>query len=790
MKESSVISAAVAFALGIGFAGLTSWPLTVFYGLLGFLLVLGAIALATGRIRYVLLCLIAVFFLAGAVRLIHAEVVSPSDISHFAGKTVTVAATVTDGPQVVMVDANTQKIRYTVEANYVSMQQGLPQAASGKLIAVIRQNAAAPQAHYGDTITFTAKIAEPHNYNNPGAYDFAAALKRQGITARATIIGARLAITEKGDDNWRDYITALRGNFKAAMQAVMSPEQAAILFGTLFGGYDDIPKTVVKDFATTGIVHILSVSGTHIALVAGVMLWLGQAVGAGRVTTAVAAGSAVLFYGLLAGFTPPVLRSAAMGIISLAAVALGREKDARTALAVSAFAMLVFTPGLLYDLSFQLSFAATAGLVLLYPSILKRLGTKLPVWLAAGLAVTLAAQLSVLPILSWYFNSLSLSSFAANIVLVPAFEAVVVAGLAGTLLAAVWPVGGSVILACCGVAISAIVFLTSAFAALPGSAVYLPPFGLAVAAVYYLLLLWYLGYKPSYMPDLASLLRRRRKIMVSLLAGIVASCLVYTYWPRPVAVHFIDVGQGDAALVTTPHGRAILIDTGGASAESGFDIGDRVVVPYLKHYGILSLDYLMLTHGHQDHAGGAASIAAAMPVKSVFLANEPHSAAVSSLIAVKSSKLFIPAYEGQRVVLDGVTLEVDHAAVGSESKGRGGNEASTVIRVSYGGHSFLVTGDLTAAEEQSMVSKGLGHATVLKVAHHGAKSSTTQEFLQAVSPAFAVISAGYNNRYGHPHRETLQRLEASGVPYFRTDLQGAVVFRTDGLKLTVETFRQ
>lgn len=744
---------------------------------------------ARRRTTQLLPCLLAVFFLAGAVRLIHAETVLPSDISRFAGKTVTVAATIADVPGIMLSDDNMQKVRYTAEVHYVWENQGVTQPASGKLAAVIRQKAGQPTARYGDKVTFTARISEPHNYNNPGAYDFAAALKRQGITARAGIVGERLAIAEAGGSSWREVISSLRSAFSNSMNAAMPSEQAAILFGTLFGGYTDIPKSVVKDFSTTGLVHILSVSGTHIALVAGAILWVGRAAGLSRMAAAVTASLAVLLYGLLAGFTPPVLRSAAMGIISLTAVVFGREKDARTALALSALVMLVFTPGLIYDLSFQLSFAATAGLVLLCPPLTQRLEQRLPSWLAAGLAVTLAAQLSVLPILAWYFNSLSLSAFIANIVLLPAIEIIVIVGLAGTLTAQVWPPGGLVILASCGSAISIIVFLTSALAALPASSVYLPPFGSTFSIIYYLMLLWYFGYKPASLPELTYLYRRSTKLQGFLVACIAVSFIFYIYWPRPVAVHFIDVGQGDAALITTPHGRAILVDAGGVSGETGFDIGERVVAPYLKHYGVLSLDYLVLTHGHQDHAGGAAAVAATFPVKNILLAAEPHSPAITSLIAVKNNQGFIPAYAGQSVILDGVTLQVAHAAAGGgEGKGKGGNEASTVVRVAYGEHSFLITGDLTAAEEKNMVGRGLGQSTVLKVAHHGAKSSSTQEFLQAAQPAFAVISAGYNNRYGHPHNETLKRLEANRVPYFRTDLQGAVVFRTDGKKLAVETF--
>lgn len=785
MSENYILSVAGAFIAGIWFSGLYVLPAAMLYSLSAVALFLTVLALRNSAAR-ALPCLLVVFFLAGAVRFIHADAISPADISHFAGKTVAVAATVDDAPEVTMLEENKRKVRYVFTVNQVQEYQGQIRPALGKVTSSVRQDMHLPVARQGDSVTFTAKIAKPHNHNNPGAYDFEAALKRQGITARATITGETFAITG-GQGGWTDTVSAWRMTIRDRMNAVMSREQTAILFGMLFGGYTDIPPAVVKDFAATGLVHILSVSGTHIALVTGVAVWLGRVIGLKPVLTMAAAGFIVLFYGAVSGFTPPVIRSSVMGVISLAAVALGRDRDARAALALAALAMLIDTPGLIYDLSFQLSFAATAGLVWLYPPLAGQLQKRLPHLLAAGLAITLAAQLSVLPVLAWYFNSLSLSSFVANIVLLPIIEAVVIFGLLGTLAALIWSAGGSVILAVCGVAIAAIVDSISLLAKVPGSSVYLPSFGYAFSAAYYLILLWSFGYKPAFVPDAGWLARRSPKLTSFLVVCLAGCFAVYAYWPRPAAVHFIDVGQGDAVLVTTPHGRSVLIDAGGTAGESGFDVGDRVVAPYLRHYGVLSLDYLILTHGHQDHAGGAAAVVAAVPVKNVLLATEAHSAAITKLLAVRSGSSFIPAYKGQAVMLDGVGIEVVHAPVRQDVK-RGGNEASAVVRVSFGAHSFLITGDLTAAEEKSMAGNGLSQSTVLKVAHHGARSSTSPEFLQAVKPGFAVISAGYNNRYGHPHAETLQRLDAHSVTYFRTDVQGAVVFKTDGYKLTVNTY--
>ncbi|HEY3423356.1 MAG TPA: DNA internalization-related competence protein ComEC/Rec2, partial [Negativicutes bacterium] len=436
--------------------------------------------------------------------------------------------------------------------------------------------------------------------------------------------------------------------------------------------------------------------------------------------------------------------------------------------------------------SFQLSFGATAGLIFLYPQTYQLLAF-LPRGLAGGVAVTVAAQLSVLPFIAWYFNSLSFSSLIANLVIVPIIELIVVLGLLGALVSVVLAGLGHIILVFCSLLIGLVVQLTAGLATIPGQ-MYLPPISIAGGVLYYLLLAWLYGYQPRGIPTMLETGRRWPRLSIGIVAMMLVIFVVYVGYPRPVYVHFIDVGQGDAALFTTPHGRAVLIDTGGTLGEStSFDIGERVVVPYLKHYGVQEIDYLILTHGHQDHAGGAAGIAAAMPIKSIILAREEYTQAVQALLYAVHKQGLIPAYEGQTIILDGVTFSIVHAV--GDNGPRSGNEVSSVVRMAFGKHSFLFTGDLEASGEAAIVADNRMFAsTVLKVGHHGSKTSSTAEFLEKVAPEYAVISVGYNNRFGHPHPDTLQRLFDQRINVLRTDQQGAVVFTTNGNDLTVDTF--
>ncbi|MGM9540671.1 ComEC/Rec2 family competence protein, partial [Anaerovibrio sp.] len=262
-------------------------------------------------------------------------------------------------------------------------------------------------------------------------------------------------------------------------------------------------------------------------------------------------------------------------------------------------------------------------------------------------------------------------------------------------------------------------------------------------------------------------------------------------------VHFIDVGQGDAALVITPHGHAFMIDAGGVR-EGGYDIGRMVDVPYLLHYGVRQLDYIFLTHAHDDHAAGVRGILGRLPVRAVLIGHEgadEYLKAFGRGESGRTASLLAPLQENTYLELDGVRIEILYSPESREvmqgSVAATGNEYSNLIRVSYGDASFLFTGDLVAAQEAELLRRGTPlQSTVLKVGHHGSRTSSSEKFLQAVKPRWAVISCGYGNSFGHPHREIVQRLsDVTGAEILRTDEKGAIVFRTDGKSMAVECYR-
>lgn len=656
----------------------------------------------------------------------------------------------------------------------------------------------------GDGIQLVGTISEFHDYGNPGRMNTVMSNKAKGICGRAMISKHSLSIEPRQEQSLARLAENIRQQYGKYMEEIMPAQDAAAIFAMLFGGYEGIRPELLEAFTVTGIVHILSVSGSHITLMAGTANIVGNLLHLPSGATAVLATGVIVFYSLLAGAIPPVIRSALMGILTLLALTLGRERDAQHILGLTALGLLLYSPLWLFDISFQLSFGATAGLLYLAPPLRERLRKKLPVFVADSWAVTIGAQLSVLPIIAWYFNVLSLSSLLANLVIAPIVEWIIVAGLLAGLLASLLPMAGKVVFLLASVVLGLVYELSRWVAALPGSQIYMPTFSWWGGILYYMELGWLIidgEHKKRLMPcvGMGGKLRDSKGWQAVFLLGVLA--VVFCCWQiwgnnKEMQVHFIDVGQGDSALVITPHGRAFMVDTGGVR-EGSYDIGSRVDVPYLLHYGVEKLDYIFLTHAHDDHAGGVKGILTKIPVGAIGIGHEgagDYLQAFGTGEIGKIKKLLVPLQEGSSIELDGVRIDMlyspESKKVQESHLQATGNEFSNLIRVSYGEASFLFTGDLVAEQEQQVLANGTNVAsTVLKVGHHGSRTSSSQEFLTAVNPGWAVISCGYNNSFGHPHKEILNRLTScTKAEILRTDQQGAIVFRSDGKSIKVESF--
>ena len=603
-----------------------------------------------------------------------------------------------------------------------------------------------PPLTEGQRVAAPLRLHPATGFRNPGTYDVAAHLAREGIHVVAT---TRAESVEPLDDPGPPWSVRVKRASVAAIGSALPPASAALLAGLLLGDRTELPRDIDDAFRRAGVYHVLAVSGFNVGILAASVWALCRLLRLPHRPSAVTAIVVVVAFALVVGPEPSVLRAVVMAVLVLVASLLDRDASVTNSLALAALAILAVRPSDLFDPGFQLSFAATFGIVV----------APLPRGVVVGaVGVSVAAQLAVLPITLTHFNQLSTIGVVANLGVVPLAGVATIVGLVAVGLSflsegiaavafdAVWPVL---------LALRAVVLLA---ARVPGAVVHLPAPGWLAVTSYVAGLALLLGWHGS----------RGNSRRVFLPSGIALVVLAVgcAAWPlvRPadglLRLTVLDVGQGDAIVVEMPDGRAILVDTG-SGGPMRLDAGERVVAPFLWNRGILRLAGIAVTHDDSDHAGGAAAI------RRLFSIDEEWTAAVP----------MEPHRFGRAVIAPLPSM----AAVAGRR-----NDAALVLRVDMGLASFLLASDIGALRERELVAVGARlDSTVLKVAHHGSRSSTGVELLHAVGPRLAAISVGARNSYGHPDAGVMGRLAAAGAQIYRTDRDGALIFETDGGTLTV-----
>ncbi len=651
-----------------------------------------------------------------------------------------------------------------------------------------REDATQPLALvFGQSVALEGELTLPRRPGNPGEFDYRAYLTRRGVAALFDAY-TREDLGRPAGPSLTGPALALRRRLGAAVKAHLPATEAALLEGIVFGGSRGLPPEVEKAFRDAGVFHILAVSGSNVAFVGGAMLWLARRLRVRPQRAALTAIGAVWFYALMTGLGASVGRASIMATVILFGRVIGRPADAANSLALAALVILGRSPLAVHDPGFQLSFGATAGL-LLFARGPDRF----------GLRTTASAQMALLPLTLGLFGQAPCTALVSNVVVIPVAGGLVLAGVAASLVAVIVPVLAGLVFFPCRLGLWVMLRTVALASALPwayfsGPA---PPF--ALAAAYYAALLW-----------LAARLRAREPRRPSLALTVAVGFLIVNLgaalflWPRllpptRLEVTFLDVGQGDCAVIRLPGGRTIVVDTGKRSPTGGgqspaFDAGERVVLPYLRHRGVSRVDMLVVTHAHDDHSGGARAVIEGIPVGSVIEGPAAYTSPTLEEAHKAAAGHHVPslhAVSGQGWTLGrGLRLDVLSPAVpGLTGTHSDVNNSSLVLRLTYGAVSFLLVGDLEDEGEAALLAAHPDpRALVLKVSHHGSQYSTDEDFVSAVGPRFGVISVGPNS-FGHPSPATEARLAAAGVVVLRTDRDGAVTFVTDGRRLAVSSFR-
>ncbi|HET6370820.1 MAG TPA: DNA internalization-related competence protein ComEC/Rec2 [Nitrospiria bacterium] len=665
----------------------------------------------------------------------------------------------------------------------------------------------------GDVLEFDTKLLVPRGYWDPGVFDFGSRLERLGIHAVAHLSRAdRLIRRGRSGGSALRLVQSYRDRIRSAILMGTDGPTRAILLSMIIGEDGYLTPDLRDAFMASGTTHILSISGSHLGLVAVVVfgavrllvrllpariflrltLFMSPSQIASLVTL-----FPVIFYALLAGAETATFRSLIMIVVYLTAILIGRQGALLNSLALAVLITLIWDPAAPLDLSFQLSYLsvlAICGVTLLWQRRLAGREESFPAirrWrerLLFSALVTLGVTLVTAPLTLYHFHQVSWVGIFANWVVVPiAGFLIVPLGLLTSFITLLWhspilPLAGIQTVVC-----KLFLWIVSVFANLPGSEVHFPsPPPVLVFVLYLLPLAFFVG---------------GRWLRWTVLSLVPIPLFVWGLFFFPSAdaklqVTFLDVGQGDSALVRFPDGETMLIDGGGGFGK--FDTGRSILAPFFWQSGVHRIDYLVATHPQLDHMGGLNSVLEQFQVGEVWtngvhreigFARKFEAAAASRQISNH------PVQRGDRPIKVGscsVVVLNPSGGVSNEMGGHALNNDSVALRVDCPDfYSVLFTADIEDTAERDLVRSGLSlSADLLKVPHHGGKGSLEPTFLEAVSPRVAVISVGSHNPYGHPTPEALATYKELGAAVYRTDLFGAIRVEGTQKDLRVRRFSE
>jgi len=701
----------------------------------------------------------------------------------------------------------------TFSANGVIVNGEKEEVSGTALIRVPRY----PAYHYGDVLKVTGALETPLQFED---FDYKSYLARQGIYSVIYYPGVEVVDRGQGSKPLQ-WIYSLRERLSASLARALPEPQGSLAQAILLGLRGNIPDYVYEAFSRTGTAHLLAISGLHISIIIAMLLSLGILFfGRQRSIYIWLTLALTWLYAMLAGMHPPIIRAAIMGSLFLIAEFLGRQRSAIIALAFAAAVMVGIQPYLLWSVSFQLSFLAMAGLVIIYPyfqtwgrkGVASLFGAKdkivaVGTMITDGFAATLAAILAVGPLIAYNFGIFSLVSLPATFFSLPALPFIIVTAALVAFTGLFAMLAAQILGWLSWLFLSYLVFVVQGFDALPYSSLEVATFSTWYIWGYYVILagvLASLNYRNQLADFFSMLISRIKKIaegipkprigssmkwfvLPLLIVAILVWSVALTMPDDKLHVSFLDVGQGDAILIQTSNGQNIIIDGGPDPQKINLELSKKL--PFWDR----TIDLMVCTQPQADHVTGLVDVLQRYKVKQVLEPGVSYDLAIYQewlrIIQDKGIEYKI-ARAGQEINLgDGIKMEVLNPPESLfEGTSHDVDNNGVVLRLSWGQFSFLFTADIREEAEFELIGQRANlRSTVLKVAHHGSRTSTTSQFLAAVDPEVAVISVGADNPFGHPSPEVVERLidKLGEDNVYRTDEDGTVELITDGERLWV-----
>lgn len=649
---------------------------------------------------------------------------------------------------------------------------------------------------FGYKIKFVGEYIRPTKRRNYQGFDYSLYLKTQKLYG--TFESSNYSILST---NCCGYVEKIVNSFKERTKRILrdnlDKDLAELCIGILIGDRGNLEDKIEEDFKKSNLTHMLAVSGSHFVYIISCIKYL-EKVFKWRNFNNVLTIIIIILFMELTGNTASVVRSGIMAIMLILAKVFHRKSDVWTNMAVSVIASLVYNPYTIFDIGFELSYGGVMGIVIFYDKVkagiertfLKRFKKrKILQYIEEGASVTISANLVIIPIMMYNFNTISFSFIISNLLAGGLLGIIVILGFLLIFLSLMLGKTLSIFFYILNFLLKALTKIAEVCSKLPFSYIYVPtPKILGIFIFYYYLFRHMLRKSVRF---------NNMKVRAVILVLIIIFNLGYPILSSKrigLEINFIDVGQGDCTLIRA-NGKSILVDAGGSKDEKSFDVGKNTVFPYLLDRGIVSLDYVIVSHFDSDHCQGFNFILKNMKVKTAIICNiGQESEEYNHFVRLaKENKTKIRYVQKGSIIKLGKNkiIEILYPDKNEKINDNAKNNNAIVFKLTWNKFSVLFTGDIEEKAERKILEMYKNKeeklkSDILKVAHHGSKSSTMQEFLEIVKPSLALIGVGENNNFGHPNDMVLNRLEQSGCKTYRTDMLGEITITSNGKSYNVK----
>ena len=643
---------------------------------------------------------------------------------------------------VIISDIQEKEYKYIYEAKFLKNNK--------KVLINIKKSQQIDKINYGDLIYLEGKLEIPKIATNYKGFDYRQYLKTQKI--QGIVIADNVKILKAKYKN--NLIYQIQKKIKAIIKEKLPSETGDLLLAILLGDKKDLSEQIQINFKNSNLSHMLAVSGAHVSYIIVGLTYITQNSIMGKRKGRVFCIFFLIIFMAITNFTPSVTRACIMAILTLVSEILYKKADIYTNISISALIILLYNPYSLLDLGFKLSFGGTSGIVIFMRFIKKKQEEpKLLNYIKQMALVSICANIIIIPIIMNNFNTVSLTFLVSNILASPILAIIVIVGFSIIIISIISHSLSNILVFWLNPILNLLIKISSFCSKLPFAKILVVTPYIFNILFYYTIILYLVNYN-----NLKQFIKKKTVILLSII--LILSNFIFYILPQDLKIYFIDVGQGDSTLIVTPSKKTILIDGGGSES---FDVGEKVLLPYLLDRRIRKIDYIMISHFDTDHCKGIFTVIENLKVKNIIISKQAKKSEnykkfkeivankkINIILVKAGDKIKIDKYIYFKILFPTEKLIMQNPL----------NNNSIVSQLNYKSFKMLFTGDIEEIAEKEILNlqKDKLKSTILKVAHHGSNTSSTQEFINSVKPELALIGVGKNNTFGHPSECVVEKL--------------------------------